>query len=261
MIPIPVLKEELPKRVVVGDDDDVFRESLSLNLSEAGYKVQDFSDGEKALEFLINGEGADAVLLDWRMPSVDGLTVLRRLREARSQVPVVLLTALGDQVYEEAALRYGAVDFIEKSRRLTIILQRLKLITEGPKAAPASAPEVTTDTGEIGPIEFDESSKRARWRGQEIDLTLTEYVIVRHLATSTGRDVTYRQIYDLVRGKNFIAGNGMEGYRANVRAFIKRIRKKFKDVDPEFEAIENYPGYGYRWRGNDEGGASHSVGI
>jgi two-component system response regulator ChvI len=82
---------------------------------------------------------------------------------------------------------------------------------------------------------------------------------VRYLAFQAEGDVTYRQIYDVVRGKDFAAGYGSEGFRANVRSFIKRIRKKFRDVDPEFEAIDNYPGFGYRWRdaedGDDSGGS------
>ena len=81
---------------------------------------------------------------------------------------------------------------------------------------------------------------------------LTEFAIVHFLVARPGADVTYRQIYDLVRGKDFIAGYGPDGFRSNVRSFIKRIRKKFRDVDPEFDHIENYPGFGYRWR--DEGG-------
>ena len=67
-------------------------------------------------------------------------------------------------------------------------------------------------------------------------------------AGRAGRDVSYREIYDLVRGEGFRAGSGEQGYRANVRALIKRIRQKFRDVDPTFDLIENYPGFGYRWR-------------
>jgi two-component system, OmpR family, response regulator ChvI len=85
------------------------------------------------------------------------------------------------------------------------------------------------------------------WAGQAADLTLTEFRIVRLLAVKAGQDVGYREIYDLVHGKDFIAGNGSEGCRANVRTFIKRIRKKFRDVDPGFDHIENYASFGYRW--------------
>ena len=103
---------------------------------------------------------------------------------------------------------------------------------------------------------MNNETRRAFWRGEQVDLTLTEYTIVAYLASRPGEDVTYRQIYDLVRGKDFVAGYGAEGFRANVRAFIKRIRKKFRDLDENFEHIENYPGFGYRWHGGDEEAAS-----
>jgi DNA-binding response OmpR family regulator len=107
-------------------------------------------------------------------------------------IPVIFLTVLSD--YEEAALEGGAVDFIDKARRLPILLKRLELIAEGGRSATEPEPS-----------------------------------------------------HDLVHGKDFIAGNGSEGYRANVRTFIKRIRKKFRDVDPGFDHIENYASFGYRW--------------
>ena len=88
---------------------------------------------------------------------------------------------------------------------------------------------------------------RASWGSTTLDLTLTEFKIVALLASRAGEDVGYREIYDLVHGKDFIAGHGSEGYRANVRTFIKRIRKKFRDVDPGFDHIGNYASFGYRW--------------
>jgi len=90
-------------------------------------------------------------------------------------------------------------------------------------------------------------TNRASWAEREVDLTLTEFRIVTLLAEKAGQDVGYREIYDLVHGKDFIAGHGSEGYRANVRTFIKRIRKKFRDVDPGFDHINNYTSFGYRW--------------
>lgn len=235
------------KRIAIVDDDDLFRESLGLNLAEEGFEVVDFDCGEAALEFFLGGENADAVLLDWRMPGIDGLGVLRSLRQRRIETPVIFLTVLSDEIYEEAALKWGAVDFIDKSRRLSIILQRLKLITAGAKPMPGDS---TSESSVLrdGLLELRLDIKRAFWNDEQIDLTLTEFAIVRYLVTRPGADVTYRQIYDLVRGKDFVAGYGPDGYRANVRSFIKRIRKKFRDVDPAFDCIENYPGFGYRWR-------------
>lgn len=242
--------DEPAKTVVVVDDDDLFRESLGLNLSEEGYQVTDFDNGEEALAYLMDKDcPADAVLLDWRMPVLDGLGVLRRLREARIEVPVIFLTVLNDQIYEEAALKFGAVDFIEKSRRLSIILQRLKLITEGTKSQGGQTQgDSEAKVFRLSKLELRTDIRRAFWDGKQVDLTLTEYAIVHFLAARAGADITYRQIYDLVRGKDFVAGYGADGYRANVRAFIKRIRKKFRDLDDTFEEIENYPGFGYRWR-------------
>ena len=247
------VQEPQAARVVIVDDDDLFRESLGLNLAEEGYDVVDFPDGESVLTFFDEGNSADAVLLDWRMPGLDGLGVLRRLRETRVETPVIFLTMLSDEIYEEAALKWGAVDFIDKSRRLQIILGRLKLITDGAKSMAGTG---TNSAGEVdaagnirrGPLELKLGIHRAYWKEGQIDLTLSEFAIIRYMVTQSGRDVTYRQIYDIVRGKDFVAGFGEEGYRANVRSFIKRIRKKFRDVDEDFDRIDNYPGFGYRWR-------------
>ena len=235
-------------RVLIVDDDALFRESLGLNLMESGYQIDDFGDGESVLRYFADGGSADAILLDWRMPGVDGLAVLRRLRDRDVQTPVIFLTVLSDEIYEEAALRWGAVDFIEKSRSLSIILQRLRLITDGPKRPSGS--EAPAESGAVftrGKLELRNDINRAFYDGKRVDLTLTEFQIVRLLAGATDSDVSYRQIYDLVRGKDFIAGYGEDGYRVNVRSFIKRIRQKFRDVDDSFGCIENYPGFGYRW--------------
>lgn len=95
---------------------------------------------------------------------------------------------------------------------------------------------------------LDVASARASWNGQQVELTHGEFKVVQLLAQRVGRDVGYREIYDAVRGVGFEAGQGPDGYRANVRAMVKRIRQKFRDLDPDFDAIETYPGFGYRWR-------------
>src|SRR5690348_7514305 len=228
------------------DDDDLFRESLGLNLIDEGYEVTSFGNGRDALAYIDDGGGADVILLDWRMPIMTGLDVLRRIRAAGIAIPVIFLTVLSDDAYEEAALEGGAVDFIDKSRRLPILLKRLQLIAEGgrPAPEPETAGPPWRQLGELA-LRFD--TNRAIWAGRSVDLTLTEFKILTLLAEKAGQDVGYREIYDLVHGKDFIAGHGSEGYRANVRTFIKRIRKKFRDVDPSFDHIENYAGFGYRW--------------
>jgi len=238
--------------IVLVDDEPMFRESLGLNLADEGFRVSEFGGGGAALDYFAAGGGADVLLLDWRMPGIDGLELLRRLRDRGVAVPVIFLTVLKGEMYEEAALAGGAVDFVEKSRSLTILLKRIALITGGLKAAApgnAHAPATPAPAGAFyGKLELDVASHRASWDDHVVDLTLTEYNIVAMLAERAGTDITYREIYDLVHGVGFVAGSGAEGYRANVRSFIKRIRRKFREVDDEFDRIENYPGFGYRWR-------------
>jgi len=235
----------MPHLVLV-DDDDLFRESLGLNLIDEGYQVTSFGNGRDALDYLEGGGIAEVVLLDWRMPNLAGPEVLRRLRHAGITTPVIFLTVLSDDIHEEAALEGGAVDFIDKSRRLPILLKRIELIVEGVR--PAVDPDLRRATSvRIGALELRFDTNRALWNGRVIDFTLTEFKIVRLLAEKAGQDVGYREIYDLVHGKDFVSGHGAEGYRANVRTSIKRIRKKFHDGDPDFDRIENYAGFGYRW--------------
>ena len=228
------------------DDDDLFRESLGLNLIDEGYEVTSFDNGADALAFLDEGGNADVILLDWRMPQLTGIEILRRMRARGIAIPVIFLTALSDDIYEEAALAGGAVDFIDKSRRLPILLKRLQLITDGTRPAGEAEP-ARADKLVLGDLELRFDINRAVWVGKTLELTLTEFKILALLAEKAGQDVGYREIYDLVHGKDFVAGHGAEGYRANVRTFIKRIRKKFRDSDPDFDHIQNYAGFGYRW--------------
>ena len=239
-------------RVALVDDDDLFRESLGLNLGDEGYEVVSFDRGEPALDFFAEGGQVDIVLLDWRMPKMDGIDVLRQMRARGIEVPVIFLTVLSDQIYEEAALAGGALDFVEKSRSLSILLKRMRLIVDGAKAGGEDqGGEAAVGVHRLGKLELRLDNSRAFWDGTRIDLTLTEFNIVKLMATRPEEDVSYREIYDLVHGKGFLAGYGPSGYRANVRAFIKRIRQKFRAVDAEFDCIENYPGFGYRWGSGD----------
>lgn len=256
---IPKVNNVEASRLMVVDDDSMFRESLIENLKDDGYDVVDFEAGQPAFDYLAGGGEADLILLDWRMPGMTGIQLLRAIREKGMEVPVIFLTVLGDQIYEEAALSQGAVDFVEKSRSLSILKRRIQLSVrrEAEGAAPAvpEAPEASEVSGgenvSVGPLTVNREISRAYWRGEEVPLTLNEFRIVDLLATRAGKDVRYRELYDQVHGAGFVAGAGDEGFRGNVRTLIKRIRQKFRAVDESFEAIENYPGFGYRW--HDEG--------
>ena len=119
-----------------------------------------------------------------------------------------------------------------------------------------AAAEITGAAGaeeevmELGPLTLRLASHRALWEGSELPLTVTEFRIVRLLAESGAAGASYRGIYDVVHGEGFTAGDGPDGFRTNVRSLIRRIRRKFRAVEPGFAAIENLPGRGYRWRGS-----------
>ena len=238
--------------ILVVDDDDLFRESVSTNLVEAGFSTDGFSDGAKAIHHLTAGPNADIVLLDWKMPGMTGIEVLQRLRSEKIDIPVIFLTVLSDQIYEEAGLLGGAVDFIEKSRSFSILLKRIELILTAHKVRTERSAPNNQNVVETNDLTLRYDSRRAIWKQDNVGLTLTEFNIVAYLTENADRDVSYREIYDIVHGEGFLAGDGEIGYRTNVRAFIKRIRQKFRDVDPQFSQIKNYPGFGYRWRDGTE---------
>lgn len=233
--------------VMVVDDDALFLESVSTNLTDAGYRTNAFPGGAEAIHHLCGRSQADLLLLDWKMPGISGIEVMQRLRAEKIDIPIIFLTVLSDQIYEEAGLLGGAVDFVEKSRSFAILLRRIELILGGDKKRwQAKEPAAGQGGGHDGlTLRYD--SRRALWRDINVDLTLTEFNIVAYMIENRTRDVSYREIYDIVHGEGFLAGDGEVGFRANVRAFIKRIRQKFRDVDPEFTRIKNYPGFGYRW--------------
>ena len=240
---------ERAARVALVDDDAVFLRLLADNLRAAGLDPLSYTDPQLALAALRRPPAPDACILDWNMPGIDGLGLLTHLRQAGFRQPVLFLTSHSQPMFEEAALAAGAVDFVDKARGPAIILRRLALALERTRL-PAAVPSPDDDL-RVGELFLRRRSKRALWRGQDIALSRSEYEVIALLAQRAGADVGYRDIYDAVRSYGFVAGHGDEGYRANVRAMVKRIRRKFVDIDPGFAALDNYPGFGYRWRARD----------
>jgi len=242
--------------IVVIDDDALMGETLIGNLEDAGYRAVLCENGTAALRYFAGGGPASAILLDWSMPDIDGPALVRKLRATGQTIPVVFLTGHSEAMFEEAALACGAADFVDKSKTFSIVLRRLRLALGAAKRPVDAAAEASG-------ITFDDGSARVYWRGERVDLTLGEFKVVRFLVAQAGKDVPYRAIYDVLRGEGFHAGAGDDGFRANVRAMVKRIRQAFRNVDDRFDMIENYPGFGYRWSdakaaGAKGGGRAHS---
>ena len=252
------------RRVVLVEDDQYYRETLTGELLRQGFVVHAFADGASLLGSLATAVDADLVVLDWDLANSPGVKLLAELRRHGINLPVVFLTgkviatkqherrvlAPRDALnaYECMAFDQGAVDFIPKSRDREVLVRRLRSVVELVKLK-AELPSQEGLT--CGKLLLRPQTSRAFWNGVDVGLTLGEYNIVRLLASNVGRYVTYRAIYDRLHYEGFIAGSGDDGYRANVRTAIKRIRNKFRSCDPTFDEIENYTGFGYCWRKPD----------
>jgi two-component system, OmpR family, response regulator ChvI len=232
-------------RLIFVDDDDDYREAVGAELAERGFLVSGFADGASMLEFLAGGGCADIIVLDWSLPVISGVDLLQKLKRKGIVMPVVFLTGRGSLAHENMAFDLGALDFVDKTRGVEILAKRLRLIVEAGKRPPAADPG-----GEVlhcGRLMLKPYISRAYWDDVDVNLTLTEFNIVRLLASTVGAHVTYRAVYDCMHYAGFIAGSGEDGYRTNVRSSIKRIRNKFRAIDADFAEIENFPSFGYRW--------------
>lgn len=242
----PVGKDRLSApRILLVDDDQDFVSILSENLTFEGFRTISHTNSEHARDWLLNDGACDIILLDWYMPRLSGLSFLREIRDRKIITPVMILTGVNKDEIEDAALALGAVDFIDKTRRISVLLKRIIMVLENAKTAHAAAPE--SDPVAIGDLTLLAQHCRAYWRGEEVNLTVTEFNVIRLMTSKPGKDFTYREIYDVVHREGFCAGDGAEGIRVNVRSLIRRIRNKFRAMDDGFKAIENYPAFGYRW--------------
>ncbi len=237
-------------RAIFVDDDDCYREAVSMELADLGFIVSGFASGDAMLGSLERQADADVIILDWKLETELGIDLLPRIRERGVSLPVVFLTGLPAVAAESTALDLGAVDFVDKARGVAILAKRLRRIAGSSRAQTPQQANQTDGNGliERGKLRLQTDVARARWDGVDVDLTLTEFKIVYMLASRGGEYVTYRSIYDCVRYSGFVAGNGENGFRTNVRSSIKRIRNKFRQLDDGFCCIENYPAFGYRWR-------------
>jgi two-component system response regulator ChvI len=236
---------EEPIRLIFVDDDDDFREAAAAELVDLGFAVESFADGASMLAALANGLAADLIVLDWSLPVMSGIDLLPRLRREGSKLPVVVLTGRSSCSSEHLAFDRGALDFVDKTRGVSILAKRIRAIVESskrPVALEVDEPQY------CGRLMLKPRIGRAFWDSIDLNLTMTEFNVVRLLSSNIGNHVTYRAVYDCVHHVGFMAGSGENGYQTNVRSMIKRIRNKFRVIDSEFAEIENWSSFGYRWR-------------
>jgi two-component system response regulator ChvI len=240
-------------RVLLVDDDELYLETMMAELEERGFATRGYLDGPSLFKELNRASEADALLLDWTMPSMSGIDLLSAMRDRGIDVPVAFLTGRALVDYEHIALNRGAVDFIDKMRGADIIAQRLARMVTGNRRRPPVATSEPEAPLVCGPLSLWHRNPLIQWRGADVGLTITEYKVISLLVASAGKPVTYRAIYDTMHYAGFMAGFGADGYMVNVRSAMKRIRKKFLKLDPAFGEIENFAGVGYCWRRHDQG--------
>jgi len=212
---------------------------MALELEERGFDVRHFADAVTFLPALDQADDTDVIIIDWHLPKSSGAELLATIRRRGINVPVVVLTGRGIIPYENQAFQEGATDFVDKSKGVEILVRRLK------RAANDIGPPRVSIHGKLN---LYRRTSRAEWNGLNLDLTLGEYNTVELLVRNAGHYVCNRTIYDIMRTPCLAAGDGPEGYRVNVRSAIRRVRNKFRAVDPLFDAIDTYTAFGYRWR-------------
>jgi two-component system, OmpR family, response regulator ChvI len=229
-----VIEDGAPDRGVLIDE-----------LSRHGFDVRTVAGLDDAPDAV---RAADVIVLHCDRAKISGIDMLSKLHGLGFIVPVVLLTDKPLPVHECLALDKGAVDVVCRSRGAAVLARRIKAAV---KVAHRTRQPRSDNSMICGKLLLRPDVSRAYWKDADLDLTLGEYKIVHLLASNIGTFVTYRAIYDRLRHEGFIAGEGANGYRANVRSAIKRIRNKFRDFDPTFDKIENYSGFGYCWKRSD----------
>jgi two-component system response regulator ChvI len=234
------IDETAPVPIALVDEDPLYREMIAGLLAGHGFAVHGFHSGQNFLD-AVQGLAVRLVLLDWMLPAMSGLEVLRTLRQRQVAVPVVFLTGRCRVEYELVALRSGAIDFVSKARGIEVLLPRLRRLI----ARPCERPQPVCH----GDLVLHPGARRAYWHGQDVGLTVTEYKVVSRLVAGSGEPVTFRAIYDEMHYEGFHGGSGADGYEVNVRAIMKKIRRKFAASAPGFDGIQSIKKVGYLWTG------------
>ena len=232
-------------RVLLIEDGVIDRGFLTDELSKQGFAVRKSASLTGAPHA---ARDADVIVLHCDCATISSIDLLVNLHRQGVKVPVVMLTGEALPTDECLAFDRGAVDVIRKSRGSDVLIRRLKSVV---KASRRTDQPRCGRSMICGKLLLRPGASRACWMDADLDLSLGEYNIVHLLASNVGRYVTYRAIYDRLHYEGFIAGSGADGYRANVRTLIRRIRSKFSSADPTFDEIENYAGFGYCWKKPD----------
>ena len=241
--PEPAAESERAMQIALVDDDRNILTTVSIALQAEGFATRLYSDGETALKALLDNP-PDLAVFDIKMPKMDGMELLRRLRE-HSPLPVIFLTSKDDESDEEAGLEQGADDYIAKPfslrllvARIRAILRRAEPLREGASAA-GGTPEPAQASITRGRLFMDPARHHVTWDGLPVSLTVTEFLILEALAIRPGVIKSRNQLMDAAYPDDVFVDD------RTVDSHIKRMRRKFRMVDNQFGAIDTLYGAGY----------------
>jgi two-component system, OmpR family, response regulator ChvI len=228
--------------IALVDDDRNILTSLSVALQSEGFVTRLYSDGEAALKALTDNP-PDLAVLDIKMPRMDGMELLRRLRE-RCDFPVIFLTSKDEELDEALGLAMGADDYITKPFSQRLLLARIRAVLRRTEMR-ARPPEENgaAEAVEIvrGRLSMDPARHRVSWDGRDVTLTVTEFMILEALAQRPGVVKSRNQLMDVAYQDDIYVDD------RTIDSHIKRMRRKFREVDGAFRAIETLYGVGYRF--------------
>ena len=233
----------MSQTIALVDDDRNILASVSMALEAEGFTVRTYNDGEKGYEG-ITSDPPDLVVLDIKMPRMDGIEVISKLRE-QSAIPVIFLTSKDDEVDEVIGLRMGADDYIKKPFSQRLLIERIRALLRREsfrQEETPDEPEADKNLFVRGDLVLDDDRHICKWQGEIIDLTVTEYLLLKSLAMRPGIVRKREQLIDMAYGDNIYVDD------RTIDSHIKRIRKKFRNADKDFSQIETLYGVGYKYK-------------
>ena len=225
-------------RLALVDDDQNILTSVSLMLEAEGYEVDTYFDSEQALSGLLRKPPALAIL-DIKMPQMDGTELLNKLRQ-RLSLPVIFLTSKDDELDEALGLGMGADDYIAKPFSQRLLLARIRAVLR--RASQGDLDPASPNIVQQGELLMDPDRHLCSWKGNEVTLTVTEFLLLQALAVRPGHVKNRDQLMDAAYGDTIFLED------RTIDSHIKRIRRKFRASDPEFDRIETLYGIGYKYK-------------
>ena len=228
--------------ITLVDDDENIVTSVSMALESLGHTVKAYYDGASGLEGLLS-DPPDMAILDVKMPRMDGMELLRRLRQT-SSMPVIMLTSKDEEIDEILGFNLGADDYIHKPFSQRLLLERVKAVLRRAGVEPGDAESAEGGAKAIkrGKLALDPARHDCMWDGRQVKLTVTEFLLLQALAQRPGFVKSRDNLMDAAYDDQVYVDD------RTIDSHIKRMRKKFRQVDPEFDAIETLYGVGYRYR-------------